>query len=570
MAGERSVVAERYRLTSQIGSGGMGRVWLARDEVLHRDVAVKEVVLPDGLTEAERDDLCDRTLREARAAGRLSHPNVVQVYDVVQFEGRPWIVMEFVRSRSLYQVIKQDGPLPPKRAAEIGLSIVEALRAAHAAGVWHRDVKPGNVLLAEDGRVVLTDFGLATFDGDGAVTRSGLILGSAQYISPERARDGVSGPQSDMWSLGATLYAAVEGRSPYARESSMATLTALATLPPDPPRRAGPLRGVLIGLLRKNPRHRLTVSQAAKELQRVVDGEARGRGRLLLPRPRAEAVTPVDGASAGGPAVGTAPAPPGSGPLPNRRSHLQTATEETYRVPARRGRRWQWLALGLLLAAAVPVTVVMIGAGDGGDPVIAPPSGSPSATAPPLTAAMGIEGCLRAIPGDARTVTGPTIRARDNYMLAAPGWVFYPVSTNPDGSRVTVGAPPGWRAWTEGATTCLRDPEDSTPVTAIGIVRQGRRDGEPVELIEADVAGWMAASGVTAYEKVKVQDLLSADGGAWIEYTYRLGGQDMHSKVWLVRWQGELYLYGWTSRHALWSADGGFADVMFQGFDVER
>jgi hypothetical protein len=167
-------------------------------------------------------------------------------------------------------------------------------------------------------------------------------------------------------------------------------------------------------------------------------------------------------------------------------------------------------------------------------------------------------------------VTGPTIRARDNYMLAAPGWVFYPVSTNPDGSRVTVGAPPGWRAWTEGATTCLRDPEDSTPVTAIGIVRQGRRDGEPVELIEADVAGWMAASGATAYEKVKVQDLLSADGGAWIEYTYRLGGQDMHSKVWLVRWQGELYLYGWTSRHALWSADGGFADVMFQGFDVER
>ena len=217
----------------------MGRVWLARDEVLHRDVAVKEVVLPPELGEFEREELFQRTLREARAAGRLNHPNVVAVYDVVQAEGRPWIVMELVRSRSLYQVVREDGPISPKRTAEVGLAVLAALRAAHAAGVWHRDVKPGNVLLADDGRVVLTDFGLATFDGDGTVTRSGVILGSAQYISPERAREGSSGPESDLWSLGATLYAAVEGRSPFARETSMATLTALATAPPDTPKRAG-------------------------------------------------------------------------------------------------------------------------------------------------------------------------------------------------------------------------------------------------------------------------------------------------------------------------------------------
>src|SRR5689334_12232814 len=182
MSASGDLIAGRYRLVSQIGSGGMGRVWLARDETLHRDVAVKEVVLPPDLTTAEREELNVRTLREARAAGRLSHPNVVAVFDVIQAEGRPWIVMELVRSRSLYQTIRENGPVTPKRAAEIGLAVLSALRAAHKAGVWHRDVKPGNVLLAEDGRVVLTDFGLATYDGDGAVTRSGLILGSAQYI----------------------------------------------------------------------------------------------------------------------------------------------------------------------------------------------------------------------------------------------------------------------------------------------------------------------------------------------------------------------------------------------------
>ncbi len=212
MSVSEMLVAGRYRLLKSLGSGGMGRVWFARDEVLRRDVAVKEVVLPADLSPEDREELCLRTLREARAAGRLSHPNVVQIYDVVETQGRPWIVMELIRSRSLYQVMKQDGPLPPRRVAEIGLFLLAALRAAHRAGVLHRDVKPGNVLLADDGRVVLSDFGLATFDGgDGSVTRSGLILGSAQYIAPERARDGASGPETDLWSLGATLYAAVGG-----------------------------------------------------------------------------------------------------------------------------------------------------------------------------------------------------------------------------------------------------------------------------------------------------------------------------------------------------------------------
>lgn len=282
----RSLIAERYRLIESLGAGGMGRVWLARDEMLRRDVAIKEVIPPEGLTPEEREELRLRTLREARAAARLNDANVVRIYDVVHTEQAPWIVMEYVPSRSLHQVITDDGPLPPERAAQIGLAVLNALKAAHAAGVLHRDVKPGNVLLADTGRVVLTDFGLAVFEGgDGAVTRPGLILGSPQYISPERAREGISGPESDLWSLGATLYAAVEGRSPYARSTTYATLTALATEDPDPATRAGVLKPVLTALLRKDPKARAGVAETERLLQRAASGEGRAWS-WTLPRPR--------------------------------------------------------------------------------------------------------------------------------------------------------------------------------------------------------------------------------------------------------------------------------------------
>jgi serine/threonine protein kinase len=276
MSLQQTYVAERYRLIEALGSGGMGRVWLARDEVLRRDVAIKEVVPPEGLTAAEREELRLRTMREARAAARLNDPHVVRIYDVITAGQRPWIVMEYVPSRSLHQVITEDGPLPHDRVAHIGLAVLGALRAAHDAGVLHRDVKPGNVLLADSGRVVLTDFGLATFEGgDGAVTRPGLILGSPQYISPERARDGRSGPESDLWSLGATLYAAVEGRSPYARETTYATLTALATEEPEPPTNAGPLKPVINALLRKDPRSRAGIAETERLLLRAAANEGR-------------------------------------------------------------------------------------------------------------------------------------------------------------------------------------------------------------------------------------------------------------------------------------------------------
>ncbi|MGW3601396.1 protein kinase domain-containing protein [Micromonospora sp. NPDC005161] len=274
------LVADRYRLLSPLGQGGMGRVWKARDEVLHRDVAIKELVPPPGLTDEERREMRERSLREARAIARLNHVNVVRIFDVLRTDGDPWIVMEYVASKSLQDTLAESGPVPPARAVEIGLGVLGALNAAHKAGVMHRDVKPGNVLLGDDGRVVLTDFGLATIPGDPNVTRTGMVLGSPAYISPERAREGTAGPEADLWSLGATLYAAVEGKSPYARPSAIATLAALATEPMPPPKNAGPLKPVLNGLLRKDPNERINAEVAERLLRRA--GGKRARSISLL------------------------------------------------------------------------------------------------------------------------------------------------------------------------------------------------------------------------------------------------------------------------------------------------
>jgi serine/threonine protein kinase len=304
-----TLVAGRYRVGHCLGAGGMGRVWLARDELLRRDVAIKEIALPFGLTDEQREEMRERTLREARAAARLNHPNVVRIYDVQPGHERPWIVMEYVPSRSLLEVIHENGPLPIHQVAGIGLAVLSALHAANRVGVIHRDVKPSNVLIAHDGRVVLTDFGSAMIDeSEGALTRTGVILGSPRYISPERARNGIATPESDMWSLGATLYEAVEGRAPYTRQTTLETLVALATEKPDPIRRAGPLKPVLIGLLQKSPRARMSAADVEERLRRVADVQNAVRLVEVPGQPR-----PLDNVSPNG---GT----PGS--PPRRPSHL--------------------------------------------------------------------------------------------------------------------------------------------------------------------------------------------------------------------------------------------------------
>src|SRR5690348_13884273 len=246
-AGSGALVAGRYRLGEVAGRGGMGVVWRARDELLHREVAVKEIIWPPQLGEAERGTLCQRALREARTAARLDHPSVIGVYDFVEDDGRPWIVMPLIGYPSLREVVREQGPLRPRRAARIGVQLLDALRAAHAAGVLHRDVKPGNVLLGPDDQVVLTDFGMAIADGSTALTTSGVLIGSPAYMAPERARGEPATAAADLWSLGATLYAAVEGRPPFDRNGALAVLTAVVSGVPDPPMRAGPLWLVISG-----------------------------------------------------------------------------------------------------------------------------------------------------------------------------------------------------------------------------------------------------------------------------------------------------------------------------------
>ncbi|MEV7029318.1 serine/threonine-protein kinase [Streptomyces sp. NPDC093272] len=265
------LLAGRYRLGRVLGRGGMGTVWRAEDETLGRTVAVKELRFPTNIDEEEKRRLITRTLREAKAIARIRNNSAVTVFDVVEEDDRPWIVMELVEGKSLAEVIREDGVLKPRRAAEVGLAILDVLRSAHREGILHRDVKPSNVLISEgDGRVVLTDFGIAQVEGDPSITSTGMLVGAPSYISPERARGHKPGPAADLWSLGGLLYAAVEGAPPYDKGSAIATLTAVMTEQLEEPKNAGPLRDVIYGLLTKDPAQRLDDAGARAMLNAVI------------------------------------------------------------------------------------------------------------------------------------------------------------------------------------------------------------------------------------------------------------------------------------------------------------
>jgi len=268
----------------------MGTVWRAEDETLGRTVAVKELRFPSSIDEDEKRRLITRTLREAKAIARIRNTSAVTVYDVVDEDDRPWIVMELVEGKSLAEVIREDGLLEPKRAAEVGLAILDVLRSAHREGILHRDVKPSNVLISEDGRVVLTDFGIAQVEGDPSITSTGMLVGAPSYISPERARGHKPGPAADMWSLGGLLYAAVEGAPPYDKGSAIATLTAVMTEPLEEPKNAGPLRDVIYGLLTKDPAQRLDDSRARAMLTAVIHAP---EPKPAEPEPEADATRVV-------------------------------------------------------------------------------------------------------------------------------------------------------------------------------------------------------------------------------------------------------------------------------------
>jgi eukaryotic-like serine/threonine-protein kinase len=323
------IIAGRYRLEAPIGRGAMGIVWRARDQLLDRDVAVKEVQLADTLSADERANAYQRTLREAKTAARLSHPGVVSVYDVADDDGRPWIVMELVNARSLDQVLAVEGPLSPRQTAEIGRQLLAALSVAHSAGVLHRDVKPSNVLLSQEGRAVLTDFGIATFQGDPKLTQTGMVMGSPGFTAPERIRGGDATPASDLWSLGATLYAAVEGHGPYeSRGGAITTMSAIINEDAPAASAGGALSRVIEALLRRDPSARPDAFTASRMISDITP--------MLPDRPGTGGYEPTSLDLAGQEPARAGQEPARAGQEPARAGQepaRESATPEPYQAP---------------------------------------------------------------------------------------------------------------------------------------------------------------------------------------------------------------------------------------------
>jgi serine/threonine protein kinase len=516
MAVEDVGVVGRYRLGRSVGAGGMGRVWLARDEVLGREVAIKEVALPFGLSANECMELRQRTLREARAAARMNHPNVVKIYDVIDDETRPWIVMEYVRSRSLLEIIKEDGPLPAREVARIGLATLSALNAANRVGVLHRDIKPANVLIGDNGRVVLTDFGSAIYEGTegAAITQTGVILGSPQYIAPERARSGVSTVESDLWSLGATLYAAVEGRSPYYRETPLGTLIALATERPDPPVRAGPLKPVVTGLLRKNPQTRMSAAEVERRLRKIA-GE---RTHVTLPRipaPRLARMAdqPVTAGSSAPQDTATMTAP-----VPEPSSVGPDAARPSSR---RRSPWWRWAAAGVLAVALAAVGTVVVRQ-----------SGSTTRSA---------------------TWMGPNPSSAGS-QAAPDGFAWW---QDPSGFRVAV--PIGWDMAREGAAVMLFSDPDA-PVT----LRVRSLTGDSQDPAAAIARGQDVPT-LPGYQRIRIEQLPQGAGTEW-EYTFDGPSVRMHALERVFVADGRGFVIQWRTPDAQWRANLSRFSIIVNSF----
>ncbi|AQZ70726.1 hypothetical protein BKM31_28055 [[Actinomadura] parvosata subsp. kistnae] len=408
----------------------MGVVWRAYDELLDRTVAIKEVRYT-GVGDAKRAELNRRTIREARAAGRLDHPSVVVIHDVVEEDGRPWIVMQLVRSRSLAQVIGESGPLRPGQAAVIGGRVLDALRAAHATGVLHRDVKPENVLLADDGRVVLTDFGIASMETEAGLTATGGLVGTPAYMPPERLNGDPARPESDLWALGATLYTAVEGRPPFKRDSWAATVAAVLRDEPEPPVRAGALEPVIMGLLRRDPAARLSAEQAARLLYEAASAPP---GPFAPAPPDAppshwQAATGPGRRGTTDPAGGSHWGTTGSGPHPGG-----PVSGPSHTMPEqRRGRRkalWIGLPAALVTVAALGTGGVLLSDKWNATASNVSPTPSPTRTAPSPTEAP-TEALATATPEPTRTAA-----------TVPDGWRSY---RNAAG-RFRIAMPERWRA----------------------------------------------------------------------------------------------------------------------------
>jgi serine/threonine protein kinase len=434
------LLAGRYRLRAVIGRGGMGIVWRARDELLNRDVAVKEVIWPPEIQEAERETIRLRAVREAQMAARLHHPNVVGVYDIFEDDGRPVIVMELLPFGSLRDTLGDDGPLPPARVVRIGLGVLAGLRAAHEAGVIHRDVKPANIMLGPEDRVVLTDFGIAKATDSEALTTAGILIGSPSYLAPERARGGPAGAPADLWGLGASLYTAVEGRPPFERPGALASLTAVVADEPDPYRNAGPLEPVISGLLRKDPGARLSAAEAEQMLRVVVKQHT----------PDLES---AESAGSTGSADPSEPAEPAAAESSSLDALLVPRTPPVHRSSPRRF-RGPWAALIAVLGIAVITAAVAWAVSQTpGHPAAGQPAKTPAGS--PASASTRASGQASA-PSSAAPARAASPTSAGGAASAAPSGYYR--FTNSTG--FSIGVPVGWQIQHVGHYVYIRDPAD--------------------------------------------------------------------------------------------------------------
>ncbi|MFJ8162679.1 serine/threonine-protein kinase [Streptomyces sp. NPDC096136] len=411
------VIAGRYRLGKRLGRGGMGTVWQASDELLGRSVAVKELHVGAGGQAAG-------ALREARTVAQIKHPHVVVVHDVVEDDGRPYIVMELVEGGSLADRLTADGPLDAGETARVGLALLGALGAAHERGVLHRDVKPANVLMeAGTGRVVLTDFGIARLAGSTTISETGAFVGSPEYTSPERMQGADAGPASDLWSLGALLCAALTGESPFHRDSLGGVLHAVVHDEIRPPAQAGPLAPLVGGLLERDPGRRLGVAQARRMLSAYV---TTGSLPLLGPAP--------------GPHRPAAPAP--VAPAPAGYTPTERATAHTGPAPKPRAGLRVGLVAALVLAAVIGSVAVTSLLSDRTDAKGRPAAQGERTTPPPGAATTGPRSPAVSAPAAAATATATTtVTAPAPPPQAQPGRAApagYRTVADPDGFALAV------------------------------------------------------------------------------------------------------------------------------------
>ncbi len=524
------IVAGRYALERPLSRGGMGVVWLARDQLLGRGVAVKEIRLPAAVPEPEREAMHARVLREARAAARLNHPGVITLYDVLNEQGHAFLVMELITAPTLEAIVAERGPLPPERVARIGMQVASVLDAAHRSGIVHRDVKPANVMVAEDGGVRLADFGIAQLQGDPELTASGVIVGSPAYMAPEQADGGDCGPETDLWGLGATMYYGVEGSPPFERGNSIATLAAVLREPPRPPLLAGALGPVILSLLAKDPASRPALRQVRIRLARIVGADLEAAAEPTAPTAPVERAMPIEPRPA---------EPPPAEPtlqveaLPDAADADGGDAAGETAVGGGTAARRRFLALAMLAGVAAVIVVAALAGQPRSGATSGHSSGATQAHTASAPATSRSSGSASAGPRTTTAKGAAPATSPPSQPSPSPGGAVVPAGwtrfANPSGGY-TVAYPSGWRrvaglarhgtAFSEGTGRYLKVESAHPP--------QVPANGDPVPGWIQNEQYWSARlPGYHLIGSVRAGSYHGMRAAIW-EYTYLLNGRPTH------------------------------------------